>query len=339
MGSVSPLVAIFEELKKSQPEAEFLWLATKTGPEEKLIRSYGLPVKKIFAGKFRRYFSWRNLLDPIFILLGFFQAAYLIIRFKPDWILTAGGFVSVPVVWAGGLLGTKILVHQQDVIPGLANKLMSPFATKITVVFNSSAKSFPSSKVVLVGNPVRSEIFSGSKARAVELLKLASGLPTLLVIGGGTGAKSLNDLVAANAAELVSFCQVIHLTGGKLAAGYINPRYHPVDFLISELSDVYAASDLIVTRAGLATLSELSVIAKPLLVMPLPDSHQEANATELEKHQAVVVLSEKKTTAAEFVTIVRNLILDQSKLESLSRNIRLIMPPNGAEAIAKLIYE
>ncbi|MDD2807079.1 MAG: UDP-N-acetylglucosamine--N-acetylmuramyl-(pentapeptide) pyrophosphoryl-undecaprenol N-acetylglucosamine transferase [Patescibacteria group bacterium] len=339
MGSVSTLIAVFEYLKKNQPQAEFLWLATRTGPEEKLIESYGITVKKIFSGKFRRYFSLKNIFDPIFIFLGFFQSLYYVIKFRPDWILSAGGFVSVPLVWSAWFLRKKILIHQQDVIPGLANKLMSPFATKISVVFSESAVSFPKNKIVVVGNPVRSEIFLGHQESALKFFKLEVGVPTLLVIGGGTGAQGLNDLLVSSAAQLVEFCQIIHLTGGKVSTNFSHPRYHPYDFLLTELNDAYAVSDLVISRAGLSTLSELSVLGKPVIVIPLPDSQQEANAEEFLKYQAVKIMAEKNIKPGDFSPAIKKIIYNQAELLQLGKNIQAMMSKTGAAEIAKLIYE
>src|SRR3989344_4178287 len=134
-GSVSPLLAIAEYIKTKQSNTEFLWLATKQGPEGHLVGKYNIPKRKIYSGKLRRYFSLKNFSDPFLIVAGFFQALAVIFKFKPQVIVAAGSFVAVPVVWAGWVLTVPAIIHQQDVKLGLANKLMAPFARAITVTF------------------------------------------------------------------------------------------------------------------------------------------------------------------------------------------------------------
>lgn len=337
IGSVSPLIAIFEEIKKQQPKDEFLWLATRNGPELKLILGYQIPVKVIFAGKFRRYFSFKNFLDPFLVILGFFQAFFIILKFKPDAILSAGGFVSVPVVWAGWLLRKPALIHQQDVGMGLANKLMAPFAKIITVTFPRSLTDFPAEKTVLTGNPVRPDILTGSKEEGYKNFNLSPELPTILVIGGGTGAQRLNNIVIEALPELSSFCQMIHLTGGKIEKIVEHPRYHGYDFLTEQLKDAYAVADLVISRAGMSVLTELAVLGKPAIIIPIPASHQEQNAIEFFKNNAALLVEEKNLTPAGFLEAIKELLADKVQLENLSRNIKKIMPADAAQKIVKMI--
>ncbi len=337
IGSVSPLVAIFEEIKKNQPQAEFLWLATKDGIEDRLISSYQIPVKKIFAGKFRRYFSLRNFLDPFLVTLGFLQSLLIIIKFKPQVVLSAGGFVSVPVVWAAWVLRRPSLIHQQDVRPGLANKLMAPFANIITVTFAKSLKDFPAAKTTLVGNPVRNEILAGSKDEGYKFFKLDQNLPTILIIGGGTGALKINNLVLESLNDLVSFCQVIHLTGGKVDKVATHPHYRNYDFLTDQLKNAYAVADLVISRAGMSVLSELALLQKPTVIIPIAGSHQQENANEFFKNNAAVVLQEENLSPQDFSSAIKQLLFDKDELASLSRNIAQIMPAGAAQKISQMI--
>jgi len=339
MGSVSPLIAICEEIKKRDASAEFLWLATKNGPEERLIDSYHITVKKIHAGKLRRYWSGRNFIDPIFILLGFVQSFLIMRRFRPDWVLTAGGFVAVPVVWAARWLGVPSFVHQQDVIAGLANKLMARSAKIVTVTFKKSLADFAAKNPVWTGNPVRPEILSGNAGDGYAYFGFKHFLPTILIIGGGTGARGLNTLVAQSLERLVQFCQVIHLTGGKVKLDFSHAHYRQFDFLTDQLKNAYAISDLVVSRAGMQVLSELALLKKPTLVIPLPQSHQEANANEFFRQNAVAWLDETKTPPEIFVQAVSELLSDSAVRTSLSHNIGKIMPPDSAVKIVNQIYE
>lgn len=346
MGSVTPLLAVAEELRKRGGEAEFLWIGTKSGPEKKIIESHNIKFMAIPAGKFRRYFSWKNFVDPFLILAGFFKSLWLIFKFKPRMILSAGGFVAVPVVWAAWILRVPSLIHQQDVRSGLANKLTAPFAKIITITFPESQKYFP--RAILTGNPVRREIFSGSRERAAEIFNLEKDLPTLFVLGGGTGALELNKMVVAVASELVKFCQVIHMTGGRIHESLRSKietikretsRYHSVDFLMKDLPDVFAVANLVISRAGMSTLSELSALGKPAVLIPIPGSHQEDNAYYFKKQNAVVFWDEKNLTPENFSEEVRDLLNNKVELEDLSRNIKEVVPSGAAQKMVEEIIK
>jgi UDP-N-acetylglucosamine--N-acetylmuramyl-(pentapeptide) pyrophosphoryl-undecaprenol N-acetylglucosamine transferase len=341
MGSVTPLLAVTEELKKRTTDAEFLWIGTKGGPEKKVIESAGIKFASVPAGKLRRYFSGWNFLTPFLIISGFFKTFWLILKFKPQMILSAGGFVAVPVIWAGWILRVPSLVHQEDLRPGLANKLTARFAKIITVTFSESLKYFP--KAVVVGNPVRQEIFSGDKERAVEIFNLEKDLPTIFILGGGTGAMSLNKIVVAAVRELVKFCQVIHMTGKRIDEVLQEEienikreaaRYHTVEFLGKELPDVFSVADLVISRAGMATLTELAVLGKSTVLIPIPKSHQEENAYYFKKQNAVVFWNEGDLTAENFSAAIQELLGNKVELENLSRNIKEIMPNDAAKKIA-----
>jgi UDP-N-acetylglucosamine--N-acetylmuramyl-(pentapeptide) pyrophosphoryl-undecaprenol N-acetylglucosamine transferase len=346
MGSVTPLLAVAEELKRRESGAEFLWIGTKNGPEKKVVESYNIKFLSVPAGKLRRYFSGWNFSMPFLLAAGFFKSLWLIFKFKPKMILSAGGFVAVPVVWAGWILRKPSLIHQEDLRPGLANKLTAPFAKIITVTFPESQKYFP--RAILTGNPVRQEIFSGSREHAAEIFKLEKNLPTLLVLGGGTGALSLNKTVIEAAPGLLEFCQIIHATGGRFDDKTFtisellkaeNPRYHAFDFLVSDFKDAYAAADLVVSRAGMGTLTELAVLGKATVLIPIPGSHQEDNAYYFKKQNAVVLWDEKNITPENFSAAIRNLINNKIELENLSRNIKGVMPTNASQKMADEIFK
>lgn len=346
MGSVTPLLAVAEEIKKQIPDAEFLWLGTKSGPEKKMMEKADIAFKTIPSGKLRRYFSGWNFIDPFFILAGFLKSLWIILKFKPRIILSAGGFVGVPVIWAGWLLRVPSLVHQQDVRPGLANKLTAWFAKIVTVAFSDSLKYFP--KATVTGNPVRQEIFLGQKEKAIDFFKLEKDLPTLLVLGGGTGALELNKIVVRAAPELLKFCQVLHVTGGRFdeltkfeaeALQKENLRYHVFDFLIEPLKDAYAVSDLVISRAGMGTLTELAALGKPTILVPIPKSHQEDNAYYFKRNNAVFLLEQKNLTSEILTETVRELINNKIELENLSRNIKNVLKSGAAEAIIKKVLE
>ena len=337
MGSVSPLVAVYEECKKDDQKSEFLFLGTAFGPEKVAVESYRMPFQVISSGKWRRYFDWQNLTDLFRLAKGFFQSVGHIMKFKPDVVFIAGAFVGVPVAYAAWMMRVPVIIHQQDIIPGLANKLMAKVAAKVTVSFEISLKDFDPRKTVLTGNPVRREFHSCDVVRSKEFFDLVDDLPTVLMMGGGTGAATLNGIMQKAVPELVKFCQVIHITGRGKHNDFEATNYHQFEFLTTEMSDAICAADLVVNRAGLSTLSELIVMAKPTILVPMPDSHQEFNAQYFQKHNAVVNLSQKSLTSELLVSQIHDLLQNDGKRESLSSAISGMMGRDGAGEVVKLL--
>ena len=339
MGSVSPLVAVYEKIKKDQPKTDFLFVGSKTGPERKVIEGYKIPFVEISSGKLRRYFNWSNFIDPFKIFLGFLQSLVIIIKFKPQVVMVAGSFIGVPVAWAAFLLRVPVLIHQQDIIAGLANKLMANCAKKITVSFEQSLKDFAAAKTILTGNPVREEFYACNPKRGQEIFSLKEGLPMLLILGGGTGSQRLNELVEKSLADLLQFSQIIHITGSGKKVEATAENYHQFEFLTNEMTDAICAADLVITRAGMSTLSELIVLAKPIIIIPMPESHQEFNAGYFQKNNAAMVLSELSLNEEIFVSAIKELFFEKHKSLNLARNITKIMAPNGSEKVAKILLE
>lgn len=344
-GSVTPLLAIKEGLAEKY-DNEYLWIGTKTGFEKDWVEKYQIPYKSIPSGKLRRYFSWKNFIDPLLIFIGFLKSLWLVFRFKPDLILTAGSFVCVPVVWAAFILRKKIVIHQQDLRIGLANKLMKPFATKITVAFEELADKFPKEKVVVTGNPIRPTLFQGDKITALHKLKLQRDLPVLLVMGGGVGSEIINQVFIEASLELTKFCQVLHVVGKGSQAKWLynpqiteNPRYRAYEFLISQLADAYAAADLFFGRAGLATLTELSALQKPAIVMPIPNNQQIENAKYFNEKKAIVYVRQEDFEKEYVVNLIKDLLSRDIRLAELKKNIYQAMPQNALEEYLRLIGE
>lgn len=340
-GATVPLLAIAEEFlaRGIFSKEDFFYLGTKTGPERKMVEEFGIPFRSIFSGKLRRYASFWLLVDPLFLVLGFFQSLWFIFVKRPEVVLSVGGFVSVPVVWAAWIFRKKILIHQQDIRTGLANRLMTPFANRVTVSFEKSLQDFPKEKTVFTGNAVRKSIEAGSREKAKEIFHLEENVPLILVTGGGTGSERINMLLKNSLDELLQFSQIIHLTGKNRGSieNIVNPRYHSYEMLTSELKHAFTASDVVVSRAGLSTLSELSILGKPSIIIPISHSHQEENAHYFFSKHAVKVLEEKKVTPDEFVQTIRELVFEENMRKSLSENIKKIMPQNGREKIVEEI--
>ncbi|MFA6524717.1 MAG: UDP-N-acetylglucosamine--N-acetylmuramyl-(pentapeptide) pyrophosphoryl-undecaprenol N-acetylglucosamine transferase [Patescibacteria group bacterium] len=364
-GSVAPLLAIYQEMAKVE-NTEFLFIGGNNSIEKDLAEENNIRFQSITSGKFRRYFDPRNFLSPFSVILGFFQAVNLLRKWKPDIILSAGSFVAVPVVWAAWFLKIPAIIHQQDLIKGLANKLMTPFATKITVTFAESLADFPRGKTIVCGNPIRGSVLAGNRETAMHLFSLSDKVPVVLILGGGTGALTLNKVVTDSLARLLEFCQIIHIAGkgknifqDKNLKDLYRPdsveemlgkketvqykssnldRYHAHEFLnMDELKHAFNVADIVVTRAGISTLSELAVLGKPVIIVPLAGSHQEKNADYFASRNAALTLNQKILNPELFTNFIYDLLHSKSKREELKKNISIIMDKNASKTISEEI--
>ncbi len=368
-GSVTPLLAIHEDLTSQPPlliftpssdsgrrgeeevRYEFLWLGTKDGPEKEMVEQVGIKFKAISGGKWRRYFSLHNFADIFKIKLGFWQSFFIILKWRPDLVISAGSFVSVPVIWSAWLFKAPIIIHQQDVKAGLANKLMAPLANVVTVTFEQSLKNY-GKKAVWTGNPIRQSLKTkNQKPKTKNFINLNSDLPIVLVLGGGTGALAINQLVEQSLDELTKFCQVILVScknkggkGGSTSNLEVEPPIKPpinfrsFEFLNTEqMAEALNLADIVVTRAGMSFLTELSYLGKPAIIIPLPDSHQEDNARIFKN--AAIVLKQGNLNSRDFVDEIKKLIQDKNSQKKLSENIGNIMRQKANQQIVTVIYK
>lgn len=347
MGSVTPLLAVIEELRNKGEKHDFLWLGTANGPERDALSAYDIPFISIKSGKINRFFDLRNFLTPFLTAIGFFQALKLIKKFKPDIVLTAGSFVCVPVAFAARFAKIKLMVHQIDIIPGLANKIMAKYADKITVSFSGSLKDFPENKTVLTGNPYRKEILSGLKQEAIKLFNLDENLPVILILGGGTGSLRLNEIAINSLPNLLKKYQVIHLLGkGKYIEGIekivsqdLLSRYHSYEFMKQELKHAYAAADLIITRGGMSTATEISVLEKPAIIFPIPNSHQVYNANYFKTNNAAIVLNQEEVNGERLSDIIDQLFIQEGELNRLKINMGKLAQKEANERFVEVMKE
>lgn len=349
-GPVRPLLAVAEALEKQRKGSEFLLVGTKTGPERTMAEHAHIPFVAIAAGKLRRYFSFQNFVAPFLVVVGFFQSLRILRKFKPHVVFGAGGFVQVPVVAAAALLRIPVLIHQQDVVAGLANKISNILATKVTVSFQDSEKYFHQSmgfflhqhadRVVWTGNPFAESWELTSREKALQAFGLTSDLPVLFVFGGGTGSKSLNDIIYKALPNLSRYVQILHATGAGKHEGTTHENYHAYEF-IPNMHEAFAAADIVLCRAGMSTITELAHLGKVAIVVPLPNSpaNQEPNAWMLYKHKAAFVVDQGSLSEETLVALVRKLLFDHATQEKLKHNIRQIMPKGSAEKVAQIIVE
>ncbi|TSC66142.1 MAG: UDP-N-acetylglucosamine--N-acetylmuramyl-(pentapeptide) pyrophosphoryl-undecaprenol N-acetylglucosamine transferase [Candidatus Doudnabacteria bacterium Gr01-1014_77] len=352
-GPVIPLVAVQQKIHKEFPKTKFLFVGTSSGPEKQMLSKYNVAFKGIVSGKLRRYFSVLNIFAPFLVLIGFVQALLIIKKFNPDVVFAAGGYVAVPVVFAAWILRKKIVIHQQDYVPSLTNKILSPFANKITVSFEHSLKDFFSGlgifgyskneqRVHWTGNPFREDLtldFSETeKKKTRDEFGIQEDMPVLLILGGATGASGLNKIIQEALPELVKISHVIHSTGIGKGISFNHPNYHQYE-LISNMRGAYALSDIVISRAGMSTITELSALKKAAIIVPMPDSHQTENATILLVLQAALVISQGTLSGERLVDIVRKVMYDWEYQNTIRENIHKLMPHNATEKISKILVD
>lgn len=295
-GHVTPNIALLPHLQKLGYEVSYL--GSYDGIEKKLIADFNIPYYGIATGKFRRYFDPKNFTDPFRVVKGFSEAKKILKEIKPDVVFSKGGFVAVPVVRAAAALKIPCIIHESDITPGLANKLCIPVADKVCCNFPETLKNLPSDKAVLTGSPIREELSTGNAEAGRALCGFNTEKPVIMVIGGSLGSLNVNRFVRAALPLLLEDFQIVHLCGkDKVDNMLLNqPGYKQFEYLKSELKDIFAMSDIVVSRAGANAICELLALKKPNILIPLPSASsrgdQLLNAKSFESQGFSIVIDE-----------------------------------------------
>lgn len=338
-GHVTPNLALIEAVQDEGWQVDYI--GSRNGIEERMIKAISVPFHAISSGKLRRYFSWQNFLDPFRIVWGIAQSFVLLRRLQADIVFSKGGFVAFPVVFAAWLNRIPVLAHESDFSPGLANKLSFPFVNKICVNFAASKACFKQSeKVEVTGTPIRSGLFKGSKQAGLARCGFDGSKPCILVIGGSLGSLALNRVIRQSLAELNVKFQVIHLCGkGNLDTSLsANADYYQCEYADDEMSDLFAASDLIVSRAGANSLYEILALKKPHLLVPLSArasrGDQIQNASYFEKQGISVVIKEEVLSSESLIAAIEH--INQHHEEMVSRISALAIQSATAKIVTSL---
>lgn len=341
LGPVTPLLAVFDIIKSKYPEAKFLWVGTRKGPEKALVEEKGIKFTTMSSGKIRRYVSIWNVVDIFRIIFGFFQSLKLMWQEDPDVCISAGGFVSVPLHWAAWLFGVPTWIHQQDVQVGMSNHLMAPFAKVITTALENNVKKFNQKKTFWLGNPIRKEILQGKRSDAMKLFNLDKNLPVVFATGGGTGSMCVNQLIIEAVQHLRGFVQIIHLSGKDRPQELVERAvkhfdyYQVHQFFTHEMSSAYAVADIVVSRGGFGTLTEIAALNKIAIIIPKP-GHQEENVKFLEKAGAVISLNENLSDGNLLAKTIRDLLQDKVKQKQLQMQLSKMLPLAKKEDILEI---
>lgn len=294
-GHITPNIALLPRLKQLGYEVSYI--GSYDGMEKRLLEDFDIPYFGIATGKFRRYFDLKNFTDPFRVLKGYKEARRILKELNPDVVFSKGGFVAVPVVRAAASLKIPCIIHESDMTPGLANKLCIPVAAKVCCNFPETLTGLPSEKAVLTGSPIREELSRGNKIAALNMCGFSTSKPVLMVIGGSLGAASINQAVREALPHLLKDFQVVHICGrDKIDNLLLNTKgYKQFEYLKTELKDVFAMADVVVSRAGANAICELLALRKPNLLIPLSAGSrgdQILNAKSFESQGYSIVIDE-----------------------------------------------
>ncbi|MDO8691586.1 MAG: undecaprenyldiphospho-muramoylpentapeptide beta-N-acetylglucosaminyltransferase [Dehalococcoidia bacterium] len=349
-GHVYPALAIIDAWRKlTDRESQVFYLGSRGGIEETLVMREGIPFTGIEAGPLRGKSPLIMAGSAARTTLGMARAWKELGRLDPDALLATGGYVSIPVAMAASLRRIPIVIYLPDIEPGWAVRALSPLSQRIAVTSDASVAYLPASKVVVTGYPVREDVYGQDKAGARRSLGLKEDLPTLLVLGGSRGARSINKAVGENLDRLLAYCQVIHVCGAddeswlreraSRIGGENAGRYALYPYLHSEFPAALAAADLALSRAGASVMGEYPAVGLPSILVPYPyaGSHQDKNASYLSRTGAAVVLRNGRVNALQDTVI--DLLRDPTRLDRMAKEARALSRPDAARHIAELLTE
>lgn len=323
-GHVTPNIALIPTLQKEGFEVHYI--GSYDGIEKKLIEEMEIPYYGISSGKLRRYFDLKNFSDPFKVVKGYTEAKKLLKKLQPDVVFSKGGFVTVPVIIAAKRLSIPAIIHESDMTPGLANKLAIPSATKVCCNFPETLKYLPEGKSVLTGSPIRKELMEGSKEKALQFLGFTNQKPVIMIIGGSLGSVAINNAIRDNLDTLLQKFQIVHLCGqGKLDTSLENKKgYRQFEYIKKELSDIFALSDVVISRAGANAICELLALRKPNILIPLSAAasrgDQILNARSFKNQGFSVVIEEENLTNESLAEAIDEVFNNQNKYINAMKN-------------------
>ncbi len=340
-GHIYPAIAIANELKKRNAAANFLFVGAKDRMEMEKVPQAGYVIEGLWISGIQRKLTLKNLVFPLKLISSLFKARAIIKKFKPDVVIGTGGFASGPTLQMANRKGIPTLVQEQNSYPGITNKLLSKKATKICVAYDGLERFFPESKIIKTGNPVRQDLLEITHKRkeGQAFFQLDSNQQTLLVIGGSLGARAINKLIESQINWLVdNHVQVVWQTGKLYYQEYRHfdelKGIKVVEF-INKMDLAYAASDIIISRAGAGSISELCIVGKPVIFIPSPnvsEDHQTKNAQAVATKNAAILI--KESELGNFREQFEKLLKDKQLQEELGKNIKQLALPNATEQIA-----
>jgi len=348
-GHIFPALAIARALKEMLPDAMILFIGAKGKMEMEKVPAAGFPIKGLWISGLRRELSFDNLVFPFKVIFSTIKSIFIIRKFKADIAVGVGGFASGPALRAASLLGVPTVIQEQNSFPGITNKMLGRKASKICVAYEGMEKYFPKEKIILTGNPVRQDLLNkiNNRDEALTHFKL-SNKKTILIIGGSLGARTINQSVIEDLNKIgASDCQILWQTGknyftnakkAKDESGFENVNV--MDF-IARMDLAYACADVIISRAGAGTISELCLVGKPVILVPSPnvaEDHQTQNALALVNKNAAIMIRDVDAPDS-LIDVALDLINNENKKSELAKNISELALKDSAIIIAQEVLK
>ncbi|MFY8096670.1 MAG: undecaprenyldiphospho-muramoylpentapeptide beta-N-acetylglucosaminyltransferase [Flavobacterium sp.] len=344
-GHIYPAVAIANELKAQYPDAEFLFVGAQDKMEMQKVPQAGYPIEGLWIAGLQRKLTLQNALFPVKLASSLLKSFRIVKKFKPDVVIGTGGFASGAVLKVASMLGIPTVIQEQNSYPGITNKLLAKKANKICVAYENLERFFPKEKMMLTGNPVREDLIEvgSKKEEAVSYFELDASKKALLVLGGSLGARRINQLIEKELDFLVSKNIQILWQCGKLYLKdyekYNSKGNVQVTAFIDRMDLVYAAADVVISRSGASSVSELCIIGKPTIFIPSPnvaEDHQTKNAKAIVDKNGALLIKESDLDF-QFETVFSDLISNENKQIELSQNIKKLALPNATKTIVEEI--
>ena len=344
-GHIFPALAIARALKRKIPGAQILFIGAKGRMEMEKVPEAGFQIKGLWISGLKRELSVENLAFPFKVISSLFKAFSIIRKFKADVAVGVGGYASGPALRAAGLLGVPTVLQEQNSFPGITNKILGRKASKICVAFQGMEKFFPSSKIVITGNPIRKEVIDteGKREEAARFFNLDPLKKTIMVVGGSQGALSINLCIEKNIPFLKeNKVQLLWQTGKNFepkaidACSEVNYSEVKVTGFIQRMDLAYAMADIVISRAGAIAIAEMAAVKKPVVFIPLPtaaEDHQMKNARRLEEKEAALVIPDREANE-KLPSVLLGLINDEAFCKKLETNIGSFAVTDADERIA-----
>ncbi|HEY4627925.1 MAG TPA: undecaprenyldiphospho-muramoylpentapeptide beta-N-acetylglucosaminyltransferase [Flavobacterium sp.] len=345
-GHIYPAIAIANELKTRFPDAEFLFVGAQDKMEMQKVPQAGYKIKGLWISGIQRRLTIDNSLFPLKLMASLLKSRTIIREFKPDVVIGTGGFASGPLLQVAAMAGIPTVIQEQNSFPGITNKWLSKKANKICVAYENLERFFPKNKLILTGNPVRQDLIDIESKRdeAIQFFNLDPKKKTLLVLGGSLGARRVNQLIEKELKNFVSQeVQVIWQCGKLYFEDYkkYNEGGVQVMAFIERMDLAYAAADIVISRAGASSVSELCIVGKPVIFIPSPnvaEDHQTKNAQAIVDRKGAIMLKETELDS-QFGLVFEALLKDQGKQNQLSENIKLLAKPEATKQIVDEIVK
>ena len=340
-GHLFPAIAVAQKILSLKPEAEILFVGTKSKIEGSVVPKLGFKFSSIWVSGFSRSFSFKNILFPFKLIVSIVQSIIINMKFKPKVAIGSGGYVSGPAIFGSDIMGAKIILLEQNVYPGITTRLLEKYAVEIHLSFEGSKKYFKRpDNLKITGNPIRENLKSVDKNSSLKSFDLSSGEKTILILGGSLGAASINKAISDNIENFIkNDIQIIWQTGKNYIERYNKYSSDTIKVIpfIEDMNLAYSACDLVISRAGGITITEIINLGLPSILIPSPnvaENHQYLNAKNLFDNNAAIFIEDSKIDSELWQTI-NSTITDNNKLSKLKTNALHIAKPEATKIVAE----